>query len=84
MIAFCFLLLCVCVRRRSREDKVTSYEQSVHQKPVSKSEDLEQSPSVEMRDVSTERPESDYGIVEQAVAVTTTFSSEYLYTVLEI
>ena len=84
VIVFFSVLLCVCLRRRSKEDKVTSYEQSALQQPVSypvsKQADLEQALSVEMHDVSTEQPENAYGIVEQAVAVNTTFSSEYILT----
>ena len=55
---------------------MTSYENSVHEQPASKPVDLELGVSTEMRDVSAEQPDNDYGIVEQAVAVTT-FSSEY-------
>ena len=70
----CFCIV-VYVKKRSRQDKSTSYEQSARVEPKSKPEDLEAN-SVKMRDMSVE-PESNYGVVEEAVAVTT-FNSEII------
>ncbi|KAI6645822.1 protocadherin Fat 4-like [Oopsacas minuta] len=67
------ICLVVCLKRRSKNDKVTSYEHSGvtdHIEPKPKPTDLELGPSTELRDISTE-PENEYGIMEQAVAITT-------------
>ena len=70
----------MCVKRRTRSDKATSYEQSARVEPKPKPEDLEEANSIKLRDRSVE-PESTYGIVEEAVAITT-FNSEIIDIVL--
>lgn len=71
--------MCFCIAvyvKRSRPGKVTSYEESARIEPRSKPEDLEQANSMRLRDMSVE-PESNYGIVEEAVTVTP-FNSEII------